>query len=1110
MNTFTLEACVDSVESALAAAKGGANRLEVCANLIVGGTTPGISLFKQIRKVCDIPVHVLIRPRYGDFLYTDYEFQMIKEDVRQFASMGADGIVAGCLKEDGNLDLKRMKILREEAKNCRFTLHRAFDLCRDPHQALEEAVCLGIDAILTSGQKNTCTEGKQQIRELIEQSRGRIEILVGSGVDADAVSCLMEEANARSFHLSGKTVVDSRMIYRREQVSMGISEIGEYSILRTDEEKIRQARKQIEKKLAVFSKSLKDYAEKTYKQRLPLLGMCRNTVEKELEKCSEEEQILMKFLYGTMPLRDAGEYDFSVFLGFVRHSLMLYKTKKWCRDIPEEIFLHYVLYYRVNSENIEDCRRFFYDQLAERIDGMRAEEAVLEINYWCAENASYQCSDDRTISPLTVYSSGNGRCGEESVFAVTAFRSVGIPARQVYTPRWAHCDDNHAWVEVYTEGKWHFLGACEPEEVLDKGWFVDASSRAMFIHSMTFSDYSREKSKEYLGREGGVSYFNETASYALSKVCRIFVVNKENTPIEGALVSAEVLNMAEYSSAVSLYTDKEGMVSLELGLGDIHLYAQKEEYCAETTINVNHTNQAVLHLTKEKRKEEIWEDMDVQAPADYPVHLTALTPQQKEKNRIRIKQANHLRESRILGYFQEDLAAAYPDEREILLAAGGNFSEIYRFLSKDNHPDRKALLHSLPIKDCKDARAEILESHLSYALRFRDKWESQGKRDIFIRYILCPRIYLEELTDYRRFILEFFSEEEKEEFSCHPEKIWRYIQENIRYDPKLDYPVIPSTPSGCLRLLWGSPLSRKLLFVGICRTLGIPSRINPVSLEAEVYRNGKFFVQTRENQEGSGLQGEGRVILLSKPKEEWRYHQNWTIGKLDEGRITSFDYTGFTFSNNQAELLLKPGKYRLITSCRLPNGNQKASQYWFSVKAGQDKLISMRMRSVQLKDMLAEHPLDDIELEDEAGKKVSASFLLEKTTSILAFLSPGEEPTEHVLNEFLACKERFRKISAQILFILPEREALNHPLLNHVIKEIPAVRIACGEFPAVTEPLARRMYIDPEKLPLLLLVRPGMTGIYGCSGYHAGSVELIYDLLQLVPDRERIMDYDRE
>ncbi|MDO5416529.1 MAG: copper homeostasis protein CutC [Lachnospiraceae bacterium] len=243
-----LEACVDSVESAVAAAEGGANRLEVCANLVIGGTTPGVSQFKQIRKACDIRMNVLIRPRFGDFLYTDHEFQMIAEDAKMFRELGADGIVVGCLMPDGNLDIERMKVLREIAGDGHMTLHRAFDVCRDPFQALEEAISLGVDTILTSGQKDYCLDGKELLGQLLRQAAGRIDILVGSGVNAETIACLMKEIPAKSFHMSGKKVLDSGMIYRKEDVNMGIPGLGEYDIFRTDAEQIRQARRQMEKK----------------------------------------------------------------------------------------------------------------------------------------------------------------------------------------------------------------------------------------------------------------------------------------------------------------------------------------------------------------------------------------------------------------------------------------------------------------------------------------------------------------------------------------------------------------------------------------------------------------------------------------------------------------------------------------------------------------------------------------------------------------------------------------------------------------------------------------------------------------------------------------------
>ncbi len=160
MQKYLLECCVDSVESAIAAQKGGADRLELCGNLIIGGTTPSVELYRAVRKNTDIPIHVLLRPRFGDFLYTAYELEILYEEVKLFSSEGADGLVIGCLKPDGELDIEAMKRMIELGKGRKITLHRAFDVCNNPLKALEQAIELGVDTILTSGQENSCMKGK--------------------------------------------------------------------------------------------------------------------------------------------------------------------------------------------------------------------------------------------------------------------------------------------------------------------------------------------------------------------------------------------------------------------------------------------------------------------------------------------------------------------------------------------------------------------------------------------------------------------------------------------------------------------------------------------------------------------------------------------------------------------------------------------------------------------------------------------------------------------------------------------------------------------------------------------------------------------------------------
>lgn len=843
----------------------------------------------------------------------------------------------------------------------------------------------------------------------------------------------------------------------------------------------------------MFSNQFVQYARETYEQRVPLLGNRKEEIVSRMETCGEEEQVLMKFLYGTMPLRDAGEYGFDVFLSFVTHSLMVRKTMDWCRDIPEDMFLHHVLYYRINTENIEECRKFFYGQLKDRIRGLSVREAVLEINYWCAESAAYEASDNRTISPMTVYKSGKGRCGEESTFAVTALRSVGIPARQVYTPRWAHCDDNHAWVEAYVDGRWCFFGACEPEEVLNKGWFTNASSRALLVHTRTFSDYSGDSGEECIGKEELLVYYNDTSNYALTKPYVIRVTDAQGRPVSGATVSVEILNMAEYCSVVTLVTDEEGTASLTVGLGDIHVHVMKEGIYVEAVASVKDSEELELEFPSGERwnvePAGLWTDVDIEAPVDYPMHPVTLTREQKAIGAARVKEANRIRESRIGSYYLAGKAEAYPEEQELLHGAKGNFDEIYQFLSRDDNPNRKKLLHSLTIKDYKDARAEILEDHLALA------GDGEGMDgELFVPYVLCPRIYFEELSAYRSFIREYFTAEEQAAFFKDPGSIWIWIQENIGFYPQLDYKTICSTPVGCLRLSQGNLLSRKLLFVAICRTLLIPARLNKVNQEAE-YHDGTSFVDVSGAREEGPEKPKGRLKLTVEDGSKWNYYQTWTIGQLKDAQFMTLDYTDLRFDGNELTLDLEAGIYRIITTSRMPNGNQHAMECTFAIREHQVCEHALTLREGDLDDMLVSNEIAEFELTAQDGTSVSVTELTKGRANILAFLEEGKEPTEHVLNEMLDHQTELRSLNARIIFVVKDGDALSNATLAKTLAAIPQIQVYYDEFGDNVEALARRMYVDPEKLPLLVVTRPGMNGIYGCSGYNVGSVDLIVKIL---------------
>ncbi len=242
MTDIHIEVCVDSMESAIAAKRGGADRLELCANLIIGGTSPSPYLIREAAARTQLPVHVLLRPRFGDFCFTDDEKAEILEQISQLHALGASGAVIGALTPDGALDLPFLRQCREAASGLHLTLHRAFDTCRDAEEALEQAILLGFDTILTSGQQKTALEGASLLANLVKQAAGRITIMPGSGVSSENIALLAEKTGAETFHLSAKQTVPGAMIFKRPGVPMGLPVADEFMRTNTNTEEVRRAK----------------------------------------------------------------------------------------------------------------------------------------------------------------------------------------------------------------------------------------------------------------------------------------------------------------------------------------------------------------------------------------------------------------------------------------------------------------------------------------------------------------------------------------------------------------------------------------------------------------------------------------------------------------------------------------------------------------------------------------------------------------------------------------------------------------------------------------------------------------------------------------------------
>ena len=346
----------------------------------------------------------------------------------------------------------------------------------------------------------------------------------------------------------------------------------------------------------------------------------------------------LAFLYRYMSLPDQCDYDKAFFQKQVDLSLKAREEMPWGRGVPEREFRHFVLPVRVNNENLDNSREVFLSELRGRVAHLTMKEAILEVNHWCHEHVTYRPTDARTSSPLATVRTAYGRCGEESTLLVAALRAVAIPARQVYTPRWAHTDDNHAWVEAWADGQWYFLGACEPEPVLNLGWFNESASRGMLMHTKVFGDY--DGPEEVMSRTPCYTEINVIGNYAPTAEVSVLVVDADNKPVADALVEFKLYNYAEFYTVAEKKTDAAGRAHLTAGKGDMLLWVSKEGKAAIRKVSFGKDRDVTMVL--DGKELPACTDWDM-VPPPVSTTLPPVTPQQRAENTRRLAQEDSIR-----------------------------------------------------------------------------------------------------------------------------------------------------------------------------------------------------------------------------------------------------------------------------------------------------------------------------------------------------------------------------------------------------------------------------------------------------------------------------------
>ena len=743
--------------------------------------------------------------------------------------------------------------------------------------------------------------------------------------------------------------------------------------------------------------------------------------QKDLTALSQDRRAAMKFLRTHLPASDLDRYPFALFLQFADHALFLRETAPWCKALDEEVFLHYVLFPRVNDEDLSFHRRIFYDALWPRVSGLPTVEAVvLEVNRWCHEIASYEWTDERTASPLTVYRSGSGRCGEESAFLVSALRSVGVPARQVYVPRWSHCDDNHAWVEALCGEAWRFLGACEPEPVLDRGWFNAVASRAVLVRSRLFGAGRSPLHGQPIGQDGIVTYYNQTARYAPVWE-RVFRARADGKPAAGAVFRLQILNEAAFHTVATLTADQHGEARAELGLGTVHVLAVSGDRRGEGNCQ---GAEITLELVPNREDDTGWTDFDFHAAPVTPVNFSPLDTAQRAARTDTRRKGDALRNKRVAAFRRPD--PVHPQWLDLLQAARGNAREILAFLRGGDATDRERLLRTLPPKDLRDTDRATLEDHMAHL-------PPRGDRpgEIYWKYIACPRIGREKLSAWR----------------------------GGRWD-KLD---------------------ESSQIVASLRDAGTPARLRPLDGAPEYWEGGGFRTVSPEES------GTLRLICSKAPA----YRREWSLSRRTRDGWRLLDLSELNWEGEQLTAALPTGYYRLITSVRLPGGDQLAARRDFSLQPGEDRTIPLRLREYALEDALFRQPMPPVPAVTLDGTRVPDIFRLDGRPSLLLWLEEGAEPTEHLLLELAGRRRGFQDLSLNVIFLVRGPDSLKQRTLKDVLSQWDGVRVLYDDWAFDLEDTARRLARDPDTPPLAVLCDGQGSAVYADSGYRVGAAELI-------------------
>ncbi len=743
-----------------------------------------------------------------------------------------------------------------------------------------------------------------------------------------------------------------------------------------------------------------------------------------------EERQALEFLYAYMPLPDLTDRSGSFYRQNVDVSLRARNEMPWGKSVPEREFRHFVLPVRVNNEALDSSRVVFYDMLKDRVRHLSMRDAVLEVNHWCHEHVTYRPSDSRTSPPLATMRTSFGRCGEESTFTVAALRAVGIPARQVYTPRWAHTDDNHAWVEAWVDGKWHFLGACEPEPVLDLGWFNAPASRGMLMHTNVFGSY--DGPEDVVSRTPCYTEINVTSHYAPTSTATVRTVAADGNPVS-ATVQFKIYNYAEFYTVATKQSDAHGYASLTAGRGDLLAWASDGQHWGYAKCSVGRGDTITVRLDKTAAYAGT-EEIDIHPPVQSD-NMPVVTEAQAARNRQLLAYEDSLRNDYVARTFLSadeaaNLSRSLPPDMgalpRLLTEACGNVETLRRFIEKV--PDGKrsramALLSVISEKDRRDITTEILDDNFLHT--------PEGSGPLYDKYVLNPRVAHEPLTPYKGYFAKVIPPADQSRYRQQPALWAAWCRQSVKVDDTWNPDGLCQSPRAVWETRSTDAFSRDLFFVAAARAMGIPARIDPVTGRTEYGdANGKWHDAGLDPDNATAGGDDGRLTASFTPAahvDDPKYYTHFTLSKIVDGmpRLLNYD-EGETWSQLLKDgTNIEAGQYVMTTGTRMADGSVLARMTVFGVKAGSETDVPLVLRESQ-DGVQVIGSFNSENLYYDLAEKKEKSLL--STTGrgyyVVGLITPNHEPTNHALRDIAAVADDLKTWGRTlVLLFADENEA---------------------------------------------------------------------------------------